>query len=288
MGESSSLPVIAAIPNYNMGSSLAELLPQVLQQGYSEVYVLDDHSTDNSREVVASFGPAVTWIQGATNVGAGANRNRFLEVHQDECIIHFLDADVRLETDDIAQKAQQVMQDPRVAFAGGVVKGPDGKQSIWNYGPNPISLYALLTAQIQGSLGRLQAERPRWRAAIRYLNNRICGEWPDRSVAQQRHATYWVLEGNLLVRRSVLELLGGFDPAIHEYDIIPPARKVHEMDLVILFDPSITVKHLAIKVRRYNRGLALYKEATVLARRYGGWHEWILPDGHFKPDYNKF
>ncbi len=47
--------VIAAIPNFNMGQSLQELLPQVLAQGYDAVYVLDDASRDDSVAIARGF-----------------------------------------------------------------------------------------------------------------------------------------------------------------------------------------------------------------------------------------
>ena len=58
-----ALPVVAAIPNFNMGESLRNLLPQVLAQGYDRVFVLDDASTDNTVDVVADFGDDVTLVR---------------------------------------------------------------------------------------------------------------------------------------------------------------------------------------------------------------------------------
>ena len=43
------LPVVAAIPNYNMARGLNTLLPQVTEQDYAAIFVLDDASTDDSR-----------------------------------------------------------------------------------------------------------------------------------------------------------------------------------------------------------------------------------------------
>lgn len=275
MSDLSKLQVIAAIPNYNMGASLAELLPQVLRQGYDAIYVLDDGSTDNSQEVVTEFGSAVVWIGSKTNTGAGAARNRVLAAHKAECIIHFLDADVRLETDDAAAKARRMMREPRTAFVGGMVKDPVGRRHLWNYGPNSVSLYTVLTAHIHFFFGRIQAPTPLWREAIRKLTRNARSEWPDLGAHPSRTAVYWVVEGNLLVRRSVLEELGGFDPSIKEYDIIPPARRAYEAGLISFFDPSIVVRHLAIDVRHYNRGIALYKELYVLIKRYGGWRNFF-------------
>ncbi|HSX05885.1 MAG TPA: glycosyltransferase family 2 protein [Candidatus Saccharimonadales bacterium] len=281
------LPVIAAIPNYNMGHSLAILLPQVLRQGYDAVYVLDDASTDNSREIVANFAPDVTWVGGKTNQGAGANRNRVLQAHPAECIIHFLDADVRLETNDVPAKARLAVAEPDTAFVGGLIKeAASGKPWIWNYGPYPMTLYSALSAQFQTLFGRLQAQRPWWRKLVRVLTQRLRGEWPDIAVPPQRRAVYWMTEGNLLVRRSVLEWLGGFDATVREADIIPPARRAYQAGLISYFDPSIAVTHLAIDVRHYGRAMALYKEEYGLMKQYGGWKEWLLPEGHFKPRHN--
>jgi len=143
-----------------------------------------------------------------------------------------------------------------------------------------------VTAAMQQVFGKVQSTKIWWRRLIRVTTKRARSEWPDIAVQPTRRATYWVLEGNLLVKRSVLEKLGGFDTDIHEYDIIPPARKAQELGLVTVFDPSIAVTHLAVDVRHYNRVSAMYRELYQLIKRYGGWKVWILPSGHFKPHCN--
>lgn len=280
------LPVIAAIPNYNMADSLSTLLTQLISEGYDAIYILDDASTDTSREVVATFGSKACWVGSNTNLGAGGNRNRILQAHPEECIIHFLDADVHLETDKPAAKARRLMAQPNLAFVGGLVLDSDSKQSLWNYGPNSVTLYSLMTALVQQLFAKIQAPRPWWRKWIRIITKRARSEWPDIAMLPGQRSAYWVLEGNLLVKRSVLQKLGGFDTDIREYDIIPPARKAQELGLITIFDPSIVVTHLAVNVRHYNRVTALYKELHRLIKRYGSWKAWILPDGHFKPQHN--
>ena len=68
------LPVIAAIPNYNMGDNLSRLLPQVLAQHYNAVFMLDDASTYHSVDVVSGFGGEVKLLRSPENRGAGADR----------------------------------------------------------------------------------------------------------------------------------------------------------------------------------------------------------------------
>ena len=81
------------INNYNYGRFLREAIDSALRQSYSpvEVLVVDDGSTDNSREIIASYGQQVTPIlkanggqASAFNAGFAASRGEF---------VVFLDAD---------------------------------------------------------------------------------------------------------------------------------------------------------------------------------------------------
>ncbi len=66
------LPVVAAIPNYNMDEQLGTLLPSLTDQGYDGIYVLDDNSTDGSYETTRSVSTDITFVRGGENKGAGA------------------------------------------------------------------------------------------------------------------------------------------------------------------------------------------------------------------------
>lgn len=278
------LPVIAAIPNYNMADSLAVLLPQVLQQGYDAVYVLDDASTDDSRRVVEKFGSAVRFVAADKNLGAGGARNRILDAHSDECIIHFLDADVRLETANVPALARQLMADPAIAITGGLVAEVTGQQSLWNFGP-AVSAYSSLTAQIQYWLGGLRSGKTLPRRMLLALTRRALNEWPDVSTLPKRRLTYYVIEGNFFIRRSTFAQLGGFDTTIREHDMFPLARAAYLAGLLTYFDPSVAVTHQAIQVRGYNRHLARRKAMRYLIRQQGGYFSWWFPEGHFKPKH---
>lgn len=81
------------IPNYNraklIGATIDNMLNQTLPP--DEVIVVDDGSTDNSVEVIRSFGDRVHLIEQA-NQGPGAARNRGLEAASGE-FIQFMDSD---------------------------------------------------------------------------------------------------------------------------------------------------------------------------------------------------
>lgn len=130
------LPIVAAIPNYNMAKGLKRLLPQILEQNYDHIYVLDDASTDDSEEVAASFGDKVTFIKGAVNKGAGAARNLILPVLKERTLIHFMDADISLVTKDMPDIIRTLGINDTTGFVSGLVIDETGRQSVWNYGPS--------------------------------------------------------------------------------------------------------------------------------------------------------
>lgn len=81
------------IPNYNRATLVGETINNMLNQSLPphEVIVVDDGSTDNSVEVIKSFGDRVTLIQ-QPNQGPGAARNAGLEIASGE-LIQFMDSD---------------------------------------------------------------------------------------------------------------------------------------------------------------------------------------------------
>lgn len=269
------LPVVAAIPNYNMADSLAVLLPQVLEQEYAGIYVLDDASTDHSQEVVEQFGNDVDFVAGTENVGAGGNRNRIIPAIGRQALIHFLDADVRLQSTDNPSKAQDIMSREDLGFVGGLVIESDGRQSPWNYGPRQ-SLYADLGATIQATRPDKHPKHLKW----------LMEDWPDLSKPPESRTTFWCVEPNLLIDSAVFTKLGGFDKKLREHDIQDLAIRTQRAGLVNIFDPSIAVSHTAVDVRNYNRNQSRLKAELYIARK-NGLLQWLFPDGRLKPRYNQ-
>lgn len=264
-----SLPIVAAIPNYNMDSQLKMLLPEVLKQGYDRVYVLDDASTDASKATVEGFGKGVTFVEGKVNLGGGGNRNRILGELATTSIVHFLDADVTLESENMADTIRSMGIDTNVGFIGGLVLDESGVQSIWNYGPRQ-TLVSGLGAHLLWQLGR---EETRDKAPQRALLNLLSPRFKNRPVPGhsdiEKRKIFWALESNLIIRSDTLERLGGFDPNIREHDIQPLAFEAEKQGLYNLFDPSIVVTQHDVDVRDYNRDSEKIKAELYLTKKYG-------------------
>lgn len=85
--------VTVIIPNYNQSHYVGDAIRSVLNQTYRdfEIIVVDDGSTDNSREVVAQFGDRVRYIW-QENKGLAGARNTGIHAAQGK-LIGLLDAD---------------------------------------------------------------------------------------------------------------------------------------------------------------------------------------------------
>ena len=85
--------VSVIIPTYNYAHFLPEAIQSVLDQTCRDfaLFVVDDGSMDNTREVVARFGPRVNYIY-QENKGYSAARNVGIMLSQGE-VVAFLDAD---------------------------------------------------------------------------------------------------------------------------------------------------------------------------------------------------
>jgi len=92
------------IPNYNRASLIGDTIENMLAQSLapSEVIVVDDGSTDNSRDVIRSFGSRVRLIA-QENQGPGAARNAGFAASTGE-FIQFMDSD------DLASRNKLAMQ----------------------------------------------------------------------------------------------------------------------------------------------------------------------------------
>jgi GT2 family glycosyltransferase len=270
-----NLPIVAAIPNYNMAESLRILLPEVIEQGYDRIYVMDDASTDHSRDVIRSFGNRVTLMSGSENLGGGGNRNRIMDALVTTSLIHFLDADVTIETPDMPTVIRSLNVDDTIGFVGGLVHDSDGEQSIWNYGPkqsiqSSVGSSVLSLFGDEGHRGTTIGRSGISLLAPLYQHRPIPGEQPVRQ------PVFWTLESNLVIRSDTFKQLGGFDTRINEHDIQSLAYQSQQRGLVNIFDPSFAVTHNNVHVRQYNRAIARMSAEFYLTRKFGVL-QWLMP-----------
>jgi len=129
------------IPNYNNGHYLNAAIQSVLDQEYCdfEIIVVDDGSTDNSQEVVASFGHQVRYIW-QENQGLGGARNTGIRASRGE-FIALLDADDQWAPGFLEMMVSLTAQYPEAAVYYCCAQGMDvdGRELPQRFGSPPRS-----------------------------------------------------------------------------------------------------------------------------------------------------
>jgi glycosyltransferase involved in cell wall biosynthesis len=117
--------VTVIIPNYNHTRFISQAINSVLRQSYRsyEIIVVDDGSTDNSRQVVAQFGDQVRYIW-QENQGLAGARNTGLRAARGE-FVGLLDADDQWLPDFLATMVDLADQYPAAAVYYACAQGMD-------------------------------------------------------------------------------------------------------------------------------------------------------------------
>jgi len=188
----SSFPLVSVIiPCFNAERFLTETVESVLQQTLQEyeIILIDDGSTDNTREVILSlisrFGSQIQAKFGP-NGGVSAARNRGTELAKGE-FIQYLDADDLLRTNSLAKRVEALVN-----------SGADVAYSDWQ---------------------KLEEDEDGvFRPGV-IISRRIEDIHPDPEVAL--FTDFWAPLAALLYRRSIVDAIGGWRDSL---PIIQDAR----------------------------------------------------------------
>jgi hypothetical protein len=179
---------------------LAELSRDFATSGLTgEVIVVDNASSDGSADAIARAHPDVMLIRSDRNLGFGAANNRAFEVARGEFVL-LLNSDAFVHLGACAELVRFLRERPACAVAGPRLLNADGTVQRSAYPlPSPArcwieNLWLSALAPSHHILGDLR----RWRHD------------EERSVP-------WLIGACLLVRRSVIESVGGFDEQFFMY-----------------------------------------------------------------------
>lgn len=109
-----SLKVSVVIPNYNGASFLLSCLQALEKQTFKdfETIIVDNHSSDNSCELVSQYSKEVTIVKLDQNRGFSYAVNRGIELSKTDYVL-LLNNDAFLEADFIQTLYDRVIQDPK-------------------------------------------------------------------------------------------------------------------------------------------------------------------------------
>jgi len=122
MNNISENPLVSVIvPVYNGEEYLGEAIESIISQTYDplEIIVVDDGSTDSSREIILSF-PQIKYIY-QENKGHAAARNQGIKASKGD-FIAFLDADDFWVPEKISMQISEFIADPKLDIVTGHVR----------------------------------------------------------------------------------------------------------------------------------------------------------------------
>ncbi len=116
------MKITALIPAYNVEKYIKRSIDSALNQTFKpfEILVIDDGSTDNTRNIVESYGDKVTYIY-KKNGGSSSARNLGIELAKGEWIA-FLDSDDQWEKIHLENFVKVIKQKPDLMWYGAPVR----------------------------------------------------------------------------------------------------------------------------------------------------------------------
>ncbi len=251
-------PIVSVIlVTYNTRELLGrclEALPAALEGVPYEVWVVDNGSTDDTLAWLRAHHPEVHVLANPTNRGFAAANNQAMARAQGRYLL-LLNTDTRPLPGSLAALVRYLDQHPEVGIVGGSLLNPDGSP--------------------QGCA----ADFPTWWKELVLLTgplgHRLLGPWfPFHPPSEAPRAVDWVSGACLMVRREVVEAIGGLDEGYFMYteevDWCWRARRAGWSVAVI---PEARVIHLGGATARRMDGLRrrwLYtSKARFLRRRQG-------------------
>ncbi len=235
------------IVNWNSGRHLQTCLT-ALESHHGPIFIVDNHSTDGSAD--GRFMDQVTVIRSPENLGFGAGCNLGAKSGQGAFIL-FLNPDVIIAPSDIASLAAILLDDPSIGACGPALTNQTG--------------------EIQNTCSAF----PRTRDLLgRILGLDRIGLITPAFISAHKGRVDQVMGAALMIRRSVFDQLGGFDPGYFLYfEEVDLLRRLANAGFQTHYAPEITAHHAghgssgAIKSRRLELWL---NSRLIYTRRHLG------------------
>ncbi|MEI8073252.1 MAG: glycosyltransferase family 2 protein [Bacteroidota bacterium] len=220
------------IVNYNVKFFLEQCLHTVLKAVSTidaEIWVVDNHSTDDSLSYLRPLFPAVHFIENPKNIGFGAANNQVLPFCKGEFIL-FLNPDTLIPGDCLTQCLQFIRSHPNAGALGiRMLDGsgqflPESKRAF----PSPITAFCKLVG--------LSALFPRSARFNRYSLGHLN--------PLENHPVDVLAGAFMMVKRSVLDQTGAFDQRFFMYgEDIDLSYRIQKAGFINYYFAGSTIIH---------------------------------------------
>jgi len=221
------------ILNYRTPDLLMQCLETLseypLTIGTSEIWVVDNHSQDDSVERVRDQYPAINLLENDANLGFAAGNNRGIEKCQGRYYL-LLNPDTMVQKGALDSLLQFMEETPDAAAAGGMLIGWEGEiQTSCRAFPTLLAVFLRGTP-----FHRLFPNHPSLR---RYLMS----DWDHATVRR----VDWVLGACLMIRREAWETIGPLDEGFFMYyEDIDWCYRAQAAGWSVYYVPGAKVLHL--------------------------------------------
>ena len=223
--------VSAVIVSYNTKDLTLQAIRSVVESRgvNSDVWVVDNASSDDSVAAIAEEFPEINLVKSDTNLGFGRANNLAMDRAAGSLFL-LLNSDARLQTpDDLARLVQQLLAEERIGIVG---------------------------PRLESKSGELEYSARAFPAAVREFVGR---SWLYRLLSSKHRASLlmgphlphdepadpdWITAACMLVRREVYDQVGGFDADIFMYGEEQEwCYRIRQEGWVVRLVPSVCVTH---------------------------------------------
>jgi GT2 family glycosyltransferase len=219
--------VDAVVVAYNSADHLRRTVSSLLAIAGVHPIVVDNASPDESLAAIADL--PVTTISADTNGGFAAGCNLGWPVGDSPYVL-FLNPDAEITADALRRLVSVLERHPETAIAAPRIVGDDGS--------------------LQYSLRRFPRLRTTYAQALYLHRLAPRASWADEIIRmpeayEQAGPQEWVSGACMLVRRTVLETLGGWDSRFFLYcEDIDLCARVRDLGLDVRYEPGSTIVHV--------------------------------------------
>ena len=252
--------VSVVIVNYNTMGVLRDCLLSIEKQTKetsTEVIVVDNASTDGSKEMLAKEFPWVKVVASPVNLGFGKANNLGVKQAKGE-FVYFLNSDTLLLNDTVSLLRDFMQREPRAGVCGGCMYDREMRPNLTVVRQHKVRDFYLMVLTPLVSARRLDKVDTRWHGK------------------QESAEVDCIIGANMMMRRDVFEEVGGFDPDFFMYwEEVELINRVKRQGLRVFIVPEARLIHLEgrnvqgapVKERLY--GERLYSQWLYLWKAYG-------------------
>lgn len=256
-----------AVPHYNAPEQLENFLGRATTLGFNSITVLDDASDDQAavRRVEEKY-PDVHFVHGEVNIGAGGNRNRAIGAIENTSIVTFVDVDTEIISDDIVNILRREFSEGMRRMLGGLVINRAGMPMQWNYGHEMHPVRDARLTEISLMLNTDKRDDA-WRHLAKLGMDYA---WLRDDMPPCRRKVDWVSEACFALPMSEFVGIGGYDTVFRHHEGQDLARRLRDEGVEVIFDPKVSVRHLAIDVRGARRKGDIDESAFLFYQKHWG------------------